>query len=163
MSRFYDRGFQQPADASGRPKSPPTKREPRATPHKRGCRPTNGFFVRCRFRRFTGGKSRNLHAADGGKGIARRAVELCGNALAEPSSACRQTRDSLRNVRARRRNRNGNRRDGLPMPPVFQHRGAFRYSAGLSKGTYSRASTARPFASVAKTATPQPVSPGRYS
>ena len=41
------------------------------------------FFVRCKckFRRFTGGKSRNLHAADGGKGIARRAAELCGGAL----------------------------------------------------------------------------------
>ena len=46
-------------------------------------RPANGFFVRCKckFRRFTGGKSRNLHAADGGKGIARRAAELCGGAL----------------------------------------------------------------------------------
>jgi len=28
------------------------------------------------------GKSRNLHAADGGKDIARRAAELCGGALA---------------------------------------------------------------------------------
>ena len=44
---------------------------------------TNGFFVRCKckFRRFTGCKSRNLHAADGGKDIARRAAELCGGAL----------------------------------------------------------------------------------
>jgi hypothetical protein len=44
---------------------------------------TNGFFVRCKckFRRFTGGKSRNLHAADGGKDIARHAAELCGGAL----------------------------------------------------------------------------------
>ena len=44
------------------------------------------FFVRCKckFRRFTGGKSRNLHAADGGKGIARRAAELCGDALSVP-------------------------------------------------------------------------------
>ena len=40
----------------------------------------NGFFVRCkcRFRRFTGSKSRNLHAADGGKDRARRAAELRG-------------------------------------------------------------------------------------
>ena len=41
------------------------------------------FFVRCKckFRRFTGGKSRNLHAADGGKDIARRAAELHGGAF----------------------------------------------------------------------------------
>ena len=44
---------------------------------------TNGFFVRCKckFRRFTGCKSRNLHAADGGKDIARRAAELHGGAF----------------------------------------------------------------------------------
>ena len=49
----------------------------------------NGFFVRCKckFRRFTGGKSRNLHAADGGKDIDRRAAELCGGALRELQSA----------------------------------------------------------------------------
>ena len=43
----------------------------------------NEFFVRCncRFRRFTGGKSRNLQAADGEKGIANAADELCGVAL----------------------------------------------------------------------------------
>ena len=34
-----------------------------------------------RFRRFTGGKSRNLPKADGGKGIVRRVDELCGIAL----------------------------------------------------------------------------------
>ena len=40
------------------------------------------FFVRCKckFRRFTGGKSRNLHAADGGKDRARHAAELGGGA-----------------------------------------------------------------------------------
>ena len=41
------------------------------------------FFVRCKckFRRFTGSTSRNLHAADGGKDIARRAAELHGGAF----------------------------------------------------------------------------------
>ena len=41
------------------------------------------FSVRCKckFRRFTGGKSRNLHDADGGKDIARRAAELHGSAF----------------------------------------------------------------------------------
>ena len=41
------------------------------------------FFVRCKckFRRFIGGTSRNLHAADGGKDIARRAAELHGGAF----------------------------------------------------------------------------------
>ena len=41
------------------------------------------FFTRhkCKFRRFAGCKSRNLHAADGEKGIARRAAELYGVAL----------------------------------------------------------------------------------
>ena len=36
------------------------------------------FFVRykCKSRRFTGDKSRDLHATDGGKDIARRAAEL---------------------------------------------------------------------------------------
>ena len=44
----------------------------------------NEFFVRCncRNRRFTGCKSRFLQAADGGKGIASAANELCGGALA---------------------------------------------------------------------------------
>ena len=48
------------------------------------------FFVRCKckFRRFTGGKSRNLHAADGGKGIARRAAELCGGAYTFRKPGC---------------------------------------------------------------------------
>ena len=43
----------------------------------------NDFFVRCncRNRRFTGCKSRFLQAADGGKGIASAANELCGAAL----------------------------------------------------------------------------------
>ena len=43
----------------------------------------NAFFVRCdcRNRRFTGGKSRFLQEADGGKGIAIAADELCGSAL----------------------------------------------------------------------------------
>ena len=42
----------------------------------------NAFFVRCdcRNRRFTGGKSRFLQEADGGKGIASAADELCGSA-----------------------------------------------------------------------------------
>ena len=46
------------------------------------------FFVRCKckFRRFTGGKSRNLHAADGGKDSASRAAELCGGALNFPAA-----------------------------------------------------------------------------
>ena len=58
-------------------------RTSKVTPHKCGGRLANGFFVRCKckFRRFTGGKSRNLYAADGGKDIARRAAELCGGAL----------------------------------------------------------------------------------
>jgi len=45
----------------------------------------NAFFVRCdcRNRRFTGGKSRFLQEADGGKGIANAADELCGIALDE--------------------------------------------------------------------------------
>ncbi|MCI5661315.1 MAG: hypothetical protein MR371_03630, partial [Clostridia bacterium] len=54
----------------------------------------NGFFVRCKckFRRFTGGKSRNLHAADGGKDIAGRAAELCGVALSvsHPRAFCQE-------------------------------------------------------------------------
>ena len=43
----------------------------------------NAFFVRCdcRNRRFTGGKSRFLQEADGRKGIASAADELCGSAL----------------------------------------------------------------------------------
>ena len=43
----------------------------------------NAFFVRCdcRNRRFTGGKSRFLQEADGRKGIASAADELCGIAL----------------------------------------------------------------------------------
>ena len=43
----------------------------------------NAFFVRCdcRNRRFTGGKSRFLQEADGRKGIASAANELCGIAL----------------------------------------------------------------------------------
>ena len=43
----------------------------------------NGFFVRCKckFRRFTGGKSKKLHAAEDGKDVARRAAELCGAGL----------------------------------------------------------------------------------
>ena len=42
----------------------------------------NAFFVRCdcRNRRFTGGKSRFLQEADGRKGIASAADELCGSA-----------------------------------------------------------------------------------
>ena len=42
----------------------------------------NEFFVRCncRNRRFAGCKSRFLQAADGGKGIASAANELCGGA-----------------------------------------------------------------------------------
>jgi len=39
-----------------------------------------------KFRRFTGGKSRNFRAADGGKDIARRAAELCGVALRKSTS-----------------------------------------------------------------------------
>ncbi len=52
----------------------------------------NAFFVRCdcRNRRFTGGKSRFLQEADGRKGIASAADELCGialkNALAMPNN-----------------------------------------------------------------------------
>ena len=47
----------------------------------------NGFFIRCkcRFRRFTGSKSRDLHAADGGKDRARRAAELRSVALPSES------------------------------------------------------------------------------
>ena len=43
----------------------------------------NAFFVRCdcRNRRFTGGKSRFLQEADGRKGIASAADELCRSAL----------------------------------------------------------------------------------
>ena len=43
----------------------------------------NAFFVRCdcRNRRFTGGKSRFLQEADGRKGIASAANELCGSAF----------------------------------------------------------------------------------
>ena len=43
----------------------------------------NAFFVRCdcRNRRFTGGKSRFLQEADGRKGIASAADELCGSAF----------------------------------------------------------------------------------
>ena len=43
----------------------------------------NAFFVRCdcRNRRFTGGKSRFLQEADGRKGIASAADELCGIAF----------------------------------------------------------------------------------
>ena len=46
----------------------------------------NAFFVRCdcRNRRFTGGKSRFLQEADGRKGIASAADELCGSALEQP-------------------------------------------------------------------------------
>ena len=42
------------------------------------------FFVRCncKNRRFTGGKSRFLQEADGRKGIASAADELCGSAIA---------------------------------------------------------------------------------
>ena len=43
--------------------------------------PRCGIRCKCKFRRFTDGKSRNLHAADGGKDIVRRAAELCGDAL----------------------------------------------------------------------------------
>ena len=45
----------------------------------------NAFFVRCdcRNRRFTGGKSRFLQEADGRKGIASAANELCGSALVD--------------------------------------------------------------------------------
>ena len=55
----------------------------RAIPHKWVGAEANEFFVRCngRFWRFTGGKSKNLQAADGGKGIAYAANELCGIAL----------------------------------------------------------------------------------
>ena len=54
-----------------------------AIPHKWVGAEANEFFVRCngRFWRFTGGKSKNLQAADGGKGIAYAANELCGIAL----------------------------------------------------------------------------------
>ena len=46
----------------------------------------NAFFVRCdcRNRRFTGDKSRFLQEADGGKGIANAADELCGIAFTKP-------------------------------------------------------------------------------
>ena len=49
----------------------------------------NAFFVRCdcRNRRFTGGKSRFLQEANGGKGIANAADELCGIAYRNRSSA----------------------------------------------------------------------------
>ena len=48
----------------------------------------NAFFVRCdcRNRRFTGGKSRFLQEADGRKGIASAADELCGSALEKEGS-----------------------------------------------------------------------------
>lgn len=48
----------------------------------------NAFFVRCdcRNRRFTGGKSRFLQEADGRKGIASAADELCGSALSPTAS-----------------------------------------------------------------------------
>jgi len=44
---------------------------------------TSEFFVRrdCKNRRFTGGKSRFLQDADGGKGTVNVAAELCGVAL----------------------------------------------------------------------------------
>ena len=56
---------------------------PKAIPHKWVGAEANEFFIRCngRFWRLTGGKSKNLQAADGGKGIAYAANELCGIAL----------------------------------------------------------------------------------
>ena len=59
----------------------------KAPPHKRGGRPANGFFVSCTygFRGFTECKSRHLHAADGGKDIARRTAELSGRVLTQRS------------------------------------------------------------------------------
>jgi len=50
----------------------------------------NAFFVRCdcRNRRFTGGKSRFLQEADGGKGIANAADELCGVTQGKISAEC---------------------------------------------------------------------------
>ena len=49
----------------------------------------NAFFVRCdyRNRRFTGGKSRFLQKADGRKGIAYAANELCGIVLGKAEGA----------------------------------------------------------------------------
>ena len=53
---------------------------PKAIPHIWGSAITSAFFVRCngKNRRFAGGKSRFLQAADGGKGIVSAAAEWCG-------------------------------------------------------------------------------------
>ena len=72
----------------------------RAIPHKWVGAEANEFFVRCngRFWRFTGGKSKNLQAADGGKGIAYAANELCGIALITVASLPDTGIDTLRSV-----------------------------------------------------------------
>ena len=72
----------------------------RVIPHKWVGAEANEFFVSCngRFWRFTGGKSKNLQAADGGKGIAYAANELCGIALITVASLPDTGIDTLRSV-----------------------------------------------------------------
>ena len=80
-------------------KLPPEMRF-RAIPHKWVGAEANDFFVRCncRFWRFTGGQSKNLQAANGEKGIACAANELCGIALGKKGSACHKKKEPADNT-----------------------------------------------------------------